>query len=178
MSETENTSKKIKNPKGRRWPYRIKVQAIEEVDSGLLSPSEVMEKYGFSAEGTLRNWRRQVARGPGRTLRPHRPDSLKRRIASEVHQGLKSMGDAMEECKINSDKTIQGWIARYCLSGSEMDKLSLARSEKHTSDYLKIKAELETARLMILGLETMIEVAEEELGVQIRKKSGTKQSKE
>jgi hypothetical protein len=88
------------------------------------------------------------------------------------------MEDAMKECTVNSDKTIQGWITRYCLSGSEMDKSPKNGSAKFPSDYAEIKAELETARLMILGLETMIVVAEEELGVQIRKKSGIKQSKE
>ena len=45
----------------------------------------------------------------------------------------------------------------------------------------KVKAltkALELARLKIDGLETMIKVAEEDLHIKIRKKRGTKQSKE
>lgn len=41
----------------------------------------------------------------------------------------------------------------------------------------ELRKALELARLKVAGLETMIEVAEEELKINIRKKSGAKQSK-
>ncbi|MBL0019112.1 MAG: hypothetical protein IPP17_22480 [Bacteroidetes bacterium] len=40
----------------------------------------------------------------------------------------------------------------------------------------KLKKQLEDAELRALAYDTMIDVAEEQLGVKIRKKSGTKQS--
>lgn len=49
--------------------------------------------------------------------------------------------------------------------------------ESLTTDNAKLKKALELAMLKVAGLETMIEVAEEELQVDIRKKSGVKQSK-
>lgn len=42
----------------------------------------------------------------------------------------------------------------------------------------QLKKSLEYAKLKIIGLETMIKVAEEDLKIKIRKKPGTKQSKE
>jgi hypothetical protein len=41
----------------------------------------------------------------------------------------------------------------------------------------ELSAELEKSKLKVLTLETMIEVAEEDLNIKIRKKSGTKQLK-
>ena len=55
------------------------------------------------------------------------------------------------------------------------------RDSKNISSDKKIKEltqALELARLKIEGLETMIKVAEEDLQIKIRKKAGTKQSKE
>ena len=39
----------------------------------------------------------------------------------------------------------------------------------------ELEAALEVAKLKIVGLETLIDVAEEQLNIEIRKKSGTKQ---
>jgi hypothetical protein len=41
---------------------------------------------------------------------------------------------------------------------------------------LELERQLEQAKLKIAGLETMIDIAEQELKISIRKKSGTKQS--
>ncbi len=53
-------------------------------------------------------------------------------------------------------------------------------NQKNTALIRKVKelsAELEKSKLRVLTLETMIEVAEEDLNIKIRKKSGTKQLK-
>ena len=53
-------------------------------------------------------------------------------------------------------------------------------NQKNTTLIRKVKelsAELEKSKLKVLTLETMIEVAEEDLNIKIRKKSGTKQLK-
>jgi hypothetical protein len=42
---------------------------------------------------------------------------------------------------------------------------------------LDLTKELEKSKLRISGLETMIEVSEQELNIKIRKKSGAKQSR-
>lgn len=60
------------------------------------------------------------------------------------------------------------------LSSKEEDKK--AQDYKHQIEQLE-KA-LEYANLKILGLETMIKVTEEDLQIKIRKKPGTKRSKE
>lgn len=53
------------------------------------------------------------------------------------------------------------------------------RREKDSKNELKrLTKALEYAKLRILSLETMIEVTEKDLHIKIRKKPGTKQSKE
>ena len=50
------------------------------------------------------------------------------------------------------------------------------KSEEPAAEIQTLQAQLEQARLKIQALETMIDIAQEKLGVDIRKKSGAKQS--
>jgi 2-iminoacetate synthase ThiH len=50
--------------------------------------------------------------------------------------------------------------------------------QEYKQQITQLEKSLEYARLKILGLETMIKVAEEDLQIKIRKKPGTKRSKE
>ncbi len=51
-------------------------------------------------------------------------------------------------------------------------------AQDYKSQIQQLSKSLEYAKLKILGLETMIRVTEEDLHIKIRKKPGTKQSKE
>jgi transposase-like protein len=48
--------------------------------------------------------------------------------------------------------------------------------KNHQQEAAKLKEALELAMLKIAGLETMIEIAEEQYGIEIKKKLGVKQS--
>lgn len=78
------------------------------------------------------------------------------------------------------------WMTRLRV-GSLTDKinttvLSSKEEDKKAQDYKhqikQLEKALEYANLKILGLETMIKVTEEDLQIKIRKKPGTKRSKE
>lgn len=60
------------------------------------------------------------------------------------------------------------------LSSKEEDK----KAQEYKHHIRQLEKALEYANLKILGLETMIKVTEEDLQIKIKKKPGTKRSKE
>ena len=81
-----------------------------------------------------------------------------------------------------SGSMISKWVRKYSSDFSAMKelqptavntdiKLSTAKIEREK----ELQKQLEEARRKIICLETMIDIAEREIGVDIRKKSGTKQ---
>jgi hypothetical protein len=81
-----------------------------------------------------------------------------------------------------SGSMISKWIKKYSSDFSAMKELqttaantdfmlSAAKIEREK----ELQKQLEEARRKIICLETMIDIAEREIGVDIRKKSGTKQ---
>lgn len=64
------------------------------------------------------------------------------------------------------------------LSGNEIPSNEVkSDSQDPVADLATLQAELAAARLKISGLESLIDLAESELNISIRKKSGTKPSK-
>ena len=74
------------------------------------------------------------------------------------------------------------WVKKYSSDFSAMEDLQpitnntgqVSRSAKSSGEN-ELQKKLEEARRKIICLETMIDIAEREIGVDIRKKSGTKQ---
>lgn len=185
MGNKKESPSKVKHPNGRRWSLASKIEALEVLDSGQFTKGEVMEMYEIRTYSTLDNWRKQVSRGPI-TRRRYRVEE-KRRIAFEVSSGKLSLEAAMEHYGITGNRTIPGWIARYAQDYEFA--LSMKKKGKRTSlvdrlndcdreEFTKMGEELAECKLKLLALETLIDVAEEELGVAIRKKRGAKLSEE
>lgn len=81
-----------------------------------------------------------------------------------------------------SGSMISKWVKKYSSDFSSMEELQPATSNlRHASLSAKnsgekeLQKQLEEARRKIICLETMIDIAEREIGLDIRKKSGTKQ---
>jgi transposase len=78
---------------------------------------------------------------------------------------------------------VKGWVSRFSTDlGPVSNPLPMTPSEQQELEALrKIKQELEKklekANMQIFGLQTLIDVAEESLNIDIRKKPGSKQSK-
>lgn len=106
------------------------------------------------------------------------------RIIGQIQSGAISILGACKKHGINRN-TLKLWITRLQV-GSLADKthtvLSSKEDDKKAQEYQQQIRQLEKAlayaRLKILGLETMIKVREEDLQIKIRKKPGTKRSKE
>ena len=82
--------------------------------------------------------------------------------------------------------SIQRWVVRFNddIAGSPTAKdMALTPEEQQEQAALKkqlaqLKKEVEYLKLKELALETMIDIAKEEFNIDLRKKSGTKQSDE
>ena len=110
--------------------------------------------------------------------------TLKIKIAQEYLSGRFSYAVAAEEYRLKNKDVVKEfvkWYKRHYLSSTNPIKLdpnsSKSDEQKQQDELSRLRAELESARLKIAALEKMIDLAETDLDISIRKKSGTKQSK-
>jgi len=135
----------------------------------------------------------QIKVKKGRKIEPKSKTPYKRRaesemikIVKEVHSGLLSIRSACLKYGL-CRQTLKLFITKYSIrtlgDKNYSNKLfsTMSANQKDTALIKKIQEltkDLEYAKLKIVGLETMIKVAEEDLHIKIRKKHGTKQLKE
>ena len=83
---------------------------------------------------------------------------------------------------ISSASLVRDWIREYKEDNTELSvckSIEVAKKTAETSEELELKAlkkALQEANLKIKALDTMIDIAEEQLKIDIRKKSGARQS--
>jgi glutamate synthase domain-containing protein 1 len=114
-----------------------------------------------------------------------RPESDMIKILTEVHNGRISKRGACEKYGINRN-TMALFIKKFSIRtlGQNISNQLLSNMPEENKTALlekKIKEltkQLEHAKLKSVSLETMIKMAEEDLHIRIKKKRGTKQSKE
>lgn len=114
------------------------------------------------------------------------PEDVKRRIVLEINSGRISQRGAERLYCINR-RTLDKWITQISLLPLEskvkpsnlMNETSENEQVKLMSKQIKeLQKALANAQLKIDGLQTLIEVSEQELKIKIRKKLGAKRSKE
>ena len=140
-------------------------QVLAEIESGI-SATVVRLKYGLN-DGT--------------------PVHTKQAIMKAVQNGSMTIREAMSAYNIQSDTTIKRWILSENkqmneLVGSNPLALKKEQSSEHSPDQKPadeteiLRQKLADAELKITALNTLIDVAEEQLKINIRKKPGAKQS--
>jgi transposase len=107
-------------------------------------------------------------------------EAFKRRVVREIELGL-TYQEAVLKYDLSGGSLITHWRKEYSSElASIIPKPMTPEEEKELSQLKKRNEELakslKEASLRILGLETLIDVAEEELNIEIRKKPGSKQS--
>lgn len=110
----------------------------------------------------------------------HYEESLKREVVREVTTGLLSQAEARRKYGIGGRTTILTWIRKF--DDSNQPKKEMSHDEKTPKELLlrrikELERQLEDERMRSEGLSKMIDIAEDQLDIDIRKKSGTKQSK-
>ena len=114
------------------------------------------------------------------------PEHLISAVCQELLSGTLSYSEAMRKYSIRSAQTIYRWVARYQSQyGSNLELMNPTNSAPEPDNPLdleelrvknqQLQAALDLAQLENLALNTMIDIADEQLHTDIRKKSGAKQ---
>ena len=110
-------------------------------------------------------------------------EAFKRHVVGEVESGRISQSEASRRYGILGHSTILKWCRKYGrlpvvkLKGNEglMDEKDIELL-RFRNEIRELKRELENARMKNVVMETLVDVAERELKVPIRKKYGAKRS--
>lgn len=110
-------------------------------------------------------------------------EQLKETAVFRILFGGEDPSHVMVDLDIHSRYTLLNWVSLYRqkMQTGLLTLPAMTKTQKQDLQALKqrtteLEQALQQANLLILALNTMIEVAEKELKLPIRKKSGTKQS--
>jgi transposase len=168
---SDRTSKK------QRFDKRLIEHIVGLIERGV-PRRDLMQEYGM-ASCTLIDW---IAKyGSGAARHKSYTQTEKRSVVRAVEAGM-SIKQAQIAFNISYPSVIRGWIKKFKEENveiSETKSLEMAKKTKDQSDSSELKAlqkALDEANLKIKALDTMIDIAEEQLKIDIRKKSGARQS--
>jgi transposase-like protein len=116
------------------------------------------------------------------------PNDFKLQVVQEYLSTDLSQKDIMDKYNIRGNNTIKQWMRKFDVQTPSQQQLELQRimsKEKEKTPYereleskvKRLEQQLEDEKLRTLALSTMIDLAEKEFKIPIRKKSGAKQSK-
>lgn len=164
-----------------RYDKRLILEVVRLVEEGM-SRKQANELYNLG-KSTLDSWMLNYGSNAYQERKKKNHSSLeKRKIVAEVDQGRLTVKEAQKKYKIKSIRTIHTWLYKwrreninFCppIESDMAIKKKKSLSKKASSPSLQ--QALEDAQLKIEALNIMIDVAEEQLKIDIRKKSGTKQ---
>lgn len=139
---------------------------------------DLIEKYGM-AHCTLGDWIRRYSSKVSKYKIYTAAE--KRSVVRAVESGM-SIKQAQIAFNISYPSVLRGWIKKFNSENADLSAfkpIEVAKKTPETSEALELKAlrkDLEEANLKIRALDTMIDIAEEQLKIDIRKKSGARQS--
>lgn len=118
--------------------------------------------------------------------RPKYTESFARQVVRDILINHLTFRRAAQRYNIASATHVHRWYKKYSVEIGQMittPKPIAQENDVHATDkdaaaIKELQKALEIANLKITSLEIMIDIAEDELNVDIRKKSGTKQPEE
>ena len=143
---------------------------------------EVINRYGM-AKSTLSDWMREYG-SPAYHARI-RPLSLtdRRSLVRNIDEGRMSLLEAKVAYNLASTSAVQRYLREAEKEKAElhriatlMDKNEVISEAISSQDVEALKKALQEAELKIRALNTLIDVAEDQFKIPIRKKPGAKQS--
>ena len=109
----------------------------------------------------------------------HFTDEFRKSVVKEVLAGHMCKDEARQRYGIKGKSTVLNWIRKFDVSqNDEMTKKLTIQIQNLThleAENKRLHEELELERLRVLSLNVMIDLAEEQFKIAIRKKSGAKQ---
>lgn len=180
VQKDQEFNAQIRQKQGR-YDKRLILKIVSDVESGH-PRKELQDLYGLG-KNTIDIWMRDYGS-------IHYKDNIKRKsysklqkrtIVSAIEQGRMSIQEVQDAYGIKSSKLIRDWIIQFknendqlcVLNGQVMSK---NLNKNLSPNELALEKALEEAELKIKALNTLIDLAEEQLNIDIRKKSGAKQS--
>ena len=169
------------NNKSSIYDKRLIKQIVQEIEDGV-PRKEIMEKHQCCSS-SISTWMRDYGS-------EHYKSHLKRRfftplqkrsIVSSILQKRMSIEEAALQYGIKDKKLIRDWISLEQLEIGDIcveanSTMVKKKSTDTDAELIALKKALEESQLKIKALNTMIDIAEQELRVNIRKKSGAKRS--
>jgi transposase len=158
-------------------------EVVDAVNEGL-SPKLALHRYGI-ARGTLSCWMQKYGSVAYQQSRKQPvPAAVKRKLLQAVEQGHLTVQEAKIAYNLKSHTTIYRWKKELKQENAElaasnpvlMDKSPENKPSGSTAAEAKaLRQALQNAELKIAALNMLIDVAEEQLKINIRKKPGAKQ---
>lgn len=164
--------------KSDRYPREVIMEAVRLAESGVML-KDVASLYGMSGI-TLNKWMTRYSSPDYHpiTNRSYKP-SVKRSVLRAIESGM-SINEAATSFGITSGVVIRGWIKKASEENADLSAIipmkKPPKENLNPTDTKALEHQLAEAQLKIRALETMIDIAEEQLKIDIRKKSGAKQS--
>jgi transposase-like protein len=181
MESDQTTIFAARDNQHSHYDKRLILKIVKEVEEGL-PRKEAIRIYGLG-KSTLGGWFKNYgSQNYQEHLKRKQYTNLqKRTVVSAIEQGRMTIEEAHVAYKIKNPKTIREWLQQYKSEKVELciDKQEPMRKKKKeevTSQTAALQKALQEAELKIKALNTLIDVAEEQLKIDIRKKSGAKQS--
>jgi transposase-like protein len=109
--------------------------------------------------------------------------AFRREVAKRYNEGNKSMAQIGQQFAVTADQ-VKGWVKQYSSElAVDPNDFSMTEQEAKELDLLKkqnqaLKKKLEYEQMRNFALETMVDLAKSEMGIDLRKNSGAKQPKE
>ena len=186
MLLTEQKERPIGRLGGSKTHYEVDFikKVVQEIEAGI-SVRRVCFQYQLH-KATVGHWLERYASA---VFRQNRrcvgfTPAFKRRVAQAVQSNGMPLKEACKVYNVRTPSTIEHWIEAYNQENPELtasNKYVLSKNEEnkdHTPTSQEVKAlqqQLADAQLKIVALNTLIDVAEEQLKINIRKKPGAKQ---
>lgn len=149
---------------------RLKI--VQEVESGQLSFRQALTKYNIINKNTLRSWLLKYGSNPNSILKSKITQADRRKAAYQIIYKEATPAEVAAQMGVGLF-SVWGWARKYRNEVNQKD--SVTNETPRSAQQSEQKNEIENLKLKVAALEMMIDIAEKELDIDIRKKSGTKQ---
>jgi|SRR5579863_3646735 transposase len=166
----------------RRYDKSFMMEIVKSIEKGKLR-SEITKEHGI-ARSVLACWMRDYG-SPGYHAgkQGHLSLQQKRSIVRAIEEGRMTIFEARVAHRVNSTATITKWLKESKRENEELVSSMANKAQNQQPDPDEIKMTLEQAlkaleeeKLKVKALNTLIDIAEENLKISIRKKPGAKPS--
>ena len=179
IQESEQPAEGVKNR------YHFNKQLIREIVRSVergATRREIIDRYGMS-KSTLSTWIHEYGSAAYIASQTPLKPAERRSLVRSVTEGRMSIDEARRAFNLPSSSVVKRYLQQAEKEKAELSRIAQlmekneVRSEAISSeDAVALKKALEEAELKIKALNTLIDVAEDQFKISIRKKPGAKQS--